>query len=158
MQEGEASVIVGGTRVRSTESVREARIEVIRRDQNMEPDFEVNLHFADAANLPDPRAQLLEIDVSDRIVAALFTSGLPLKGARVLKLGPVTATFTFDGQRVSVSDYLTSYRTGATGFVPFFVQERGRPWRTMPEDGSPLTLSPGDGLLAGANVYRFEVV
>jgi hypothetical protein len=157
VQEGEASVLVNGTRVRSTESIREARIEILRRDANLEPDFEVHLRFAEGAGLPDPRAQLLEIDVSDRIVAALFTLGFPRKSPRAVRLGPITATFSFDGQDVVVTDYLASYRTGATGFVPFFVREGDRPWRTMPEDGSPVSLRPGDGLLAGGNVYRFEV-
>jgi hypothetical protein len=62
-----------------------------------------------------------------------------------------------DGTKVTLSDYLGSYRTGATGFVPFFHEEAGRAWRTMPEDGSPVVLAPGDSLLAGISLYRFEV-
>ncbi len=157
LQPGEASVHQGGKAVRSAESLADVKVQIIRRDQHLEPDFDVSLRFNENPGLADPRAQLLEIDVSDRLVAALFTSGLPQRSDRRLKLGPVTATFHFDGATATVSNYLDSYRTGASGYVPFFYQQGSKPWRTMPEDGSPLALSPGDSLLAGTNVYKFEV-
>ncbi len=157
IQEGEASITVAGGKVRSTETLQGARIDIIRRDANLEPDFDVTLVFAEGSVLPDPRAQLLTIDVEDRLVAALFTIGFPLRTPRGCRLGPINATLQFDGEKLTVSDYLASYRTGAAGFMPFFHREGDRPWRTMPEDGSPVSLRPGDGLLAGANVYRFEV-
>ncbi len=156
-QEGEASLVVGSARVRSTDVVKDARIEIVRRDANMEPDFDVTLRLTENPGLPDPRAQLLEVDTSDRLVAGLFTTGLPLRSARMLRLGPITASVTFDGHTARVEGYLSTYRTGATGFVPFFLREGGKPWRTMPEDGTAVELRPGDGLLAGTNVYRFEV-
>jgi hypothetical protein len=157
LQPGEVTVLQGGKAVRSVESLADVNVQIVRRDQNLEPDFHVSLRFAENPGLADPRAQLLEIDVQDRLVAALFTRGLPHRNDRRLKLGPVTVTFHFDGAGAIVSNYLDSYRTGAQGFVPFFYQSGTRPWRTMPEDGSPVTLQPGDGLLAGTNVYRFEV-
>lgn len=157
IQEGEASVIVGGAKVRSVESLRDVRIEIIRRDASLEPDFDITLNFTEGAGLPDPRAQLLEIDVSDRLVAGLFTTGFPLRSERKIRLGPIHATMLFDGESARVTDYLASYRTGASGFVPFFVREVGKSWRTIPEDGTPVVLRPGDSLLAGTNVYRFEV-
>lgn len=156
VQEGEASVIVGGGKVRSTDNVKDAEIQIIRRDANLEPDFEISLRFAENPGLPDPRAQLLKIDVSDRLVAALFTRGFPLRTSRTLGIGPITMTVQFDGEQLRVSDYLTSYRTGATGFMPFFYRQGERPWRTAPEDGSPFTLAPGDGLLCGTSLHRFE--
>ncbi len=157
IQEGEAAILQGDKSLRSTESAREARIVIVRRDQNLEPDFDVTLRFAEGRGLPDPRAQLLEIDLGDRLVAALFTTGLPERSDRQLTLGPITATLRFDGGRATISDYLTSYRTGASGFVPFFYQEGAKPWRTMPEDGTAVSITPGDRILAGANLYRFEV-
>ncbi|MBM4391596.1 MAG: hypothetical protein FJ090_10785 [Deltaproteobacteria bacterium] len=157
IQEGEASITIAGGKVRSTESPQGARIAIIRRDANLEPDFDVSLSFAEGAVLPDPRAQLLAIDVGDRLASALFTVGFPLRTPRACRLGPIHATLQFDGEKLTISDYLPSYRTGATGFLPFFHREGDRPWRTMPEDGSPASLRPGDGLLAGANIYRFEV-
>jgi hypothetical protein len=157
IQEGEASLVQGGKNVRSTDNLRDATIRVIRRDQDLEPDFDVSLRFVESPGLPDPRAQLLEVDTSDRLVAALFTTGLPLRSPRIVHLGPITVTMQSDGTKVTLSDYLGSYRTGATGFVPFFHEEAGRAWRTMPEDGSPVVLAPGDSLLAGISLYRFEV-
>lgn len=156
VQEGEASVLVGGGKVRSTENGKEAEIQIVRRDANLEPDFDVSLRFAEGAGLPDPRAQLLKIDLSDRLVAALFTLGFPLRSDRRVALGPISPTIQFDGSQLTVSDYLGSYRTGAAGFMPFFYRSGDKPWRTAPEDGSPFTLLPGDGLMCGLNVYRFE--
>ena len=156
VQEGETSVLVAGGKVRSTESIKDAEIQIIRRDANLEPDFEVSLRFVEGNSLPDPRAQFLAIDVTDRLVAALFTRGFPLKSPRTLQLGPITATIQFDGTQLRVSDYLASYRTGSIGFMPFFIRQGEKPWRTAPEDGSAFTVSPGDGLLCGSSVYRFE--
>ena len=156
VQEGEASVLVGGGKVRSTDNVREAEIQIVRRDANLEPDFEISLRFVENPGLPDPRAQLLNIDVSDRLVAALFTRGFPLRTSRTLTIGPITMTVQFDGEQLRVADYLDSYRTGATGFLPFFYRQGDKPWRTAPEDGSAFSLAPGDGLLCGTSVYRFE--
>ena len=156
-QEGEASLIVGGTRVRSTDVVRDARVEIIRRDVHLEPDFDVTLRLTENPGLPDPRAQLLEVDTAERLVAGLFTLGLPLRSARTLRLGPISVSVTFDGQTARLEDYLSTYRTGETGFVSFFFRGGVKPWRTMPEDGTAVVLRPGDGVLAGTNVYRFEV-
>jgi hypothetical protein len=158
VQEGEASLTVAGGKLRSTDNAKEAAIQIVRRDANLEPDFDVGLRFADGATLPDPRAQMLAIDLQDRLVAALFTMGFPLRTERPVRLGPISATVRFDGKELTVSDYLASYRTGQTGFMPFFFRNGERPWVTAPEDGAAFRLGPGDGLLCGLNVYRFEVV
>jgi hypothetical protein len=60
----------------------------------------------------------------------------------------------YDGERLTVSDYLASYRL-PSGFQPFFFREGSRPYRTAPEDGTPIVLSRGDSLIAGTAVYRF---
>lgn len=157
LQEGEASLDVGGAKVGSTESLAGARIAIVRRDAQLDPDFDVTLRFAEAADLPDPRARLLAVEVGDRLVAGLFTSGLPLRSARPLRLGPIRVTAFYDGESVHLTDYLPSYRTGAAGFVPFFVRAGTAAWRTLPEDGEPVLLRPGDHLLAGTNLYRLDV-
>lgn len=129
----------------------------MRRDANLEPDFDVVLRFSRDANLPDPRARLLAIDDGDRLVMALFTLGLPLRSGRPVRLGPIHASLLFDGKAATVADYLGTYRTGATGFVPFFLRDPGASWRTFPEDGAPVVLPPGAEIIAGNAVYRFVV-
>ena len=157
LQEGEASLDVLGTKVNSTESIDGARIAIVRRDAQLEPDFEVTLSFAEGADLPDPRARLLAVDFGDRLVAGLFTSGLPLRSPRALRLGPIRVMARYDGESVHLSDYLQSYRAGGGAGVPFFVRAGAGPWRTFPEDGEPVLLRSGDHLLAGANLYRLDV-
>ena len=157
IQDGEAKLTVNGGQVRSTEDLDHAELRIVRRDENLEPDFDVTLRFTADVNLPDPRARMLAVDTSDRLVYALFTLGFPLRSPRTVRLGPITATFQYDAQGLKISDYLTSYRTGAAGFVPFFMQEGGRNWRTLPEDGSTVNLLPGDAIMAGNAVYRLRV-
>jgi len=156
LQAGEASVRVAGASVESTDDLDQAALAVVRRDANLEPDFDVLLSIRPDPSLPDPRARLLALDTSDRLVAALFTTGCPLRSARSVQLGPITASVVYDGQRLHVSEYLESYRQ-PTGFRPFFLREAGRPWRTVPEDGTPFSLAPGDSLMAGVTVYGFQV-
>jgi hypothetical protein len=154
LQEGEAAVRVDGADVASTEDLDRAVLTVVRRDANLEPDFDVTLRLVRDDALPDPRARLVAVDTSDRLVAALFTLGFPLRADRRVRLGRIVATFRFDGARLRLSDYLHSYRT-QTGFLPFFFREGDRPWQTLPEDGARVELTPGDGLIVGHAVYRF---
>jgi len=126
-------------------------IDVIRRDDNGEEDFSVRLSVA-AETLPDPRAQFVAVDYDDGLAAALVTRGLPLNQGRTLSLGVLELTLTFDGERVTVSDYLDSYKRDAN-FHPFFLQQHGAKFRTVPEDGAPFVLSTGDRMVIGAAVY-----
>jgi hypothetical protein len=155
LQEGEARIVVNGQPVEQTDDLDNATLEIVRRDQNLEPDFDVTLKLLRDPSLPDPRARLLSVDTSDRLVAALFTTGFPLRSDRRLRLGPVRALFRFDGALLRITDYLQSYRT-PTGFHPFFVREGEGPWRTVPEDGSRVELQPGDGLMVGPAIYRYQ--
>ena len=41
-------------------------------------------------------------------------------------------------------------------FLSFFVQNAGGRFQTAPEDGAPITLSPGDRLVIGTTVWRFD--
>ncbi len=157
IQDGEARLMVNGRQVRTTEDLDHAELRIVRRDENLEPDFDVTLRFTPDMNLPDPRARMLAVDVTDRLVSALFTLGFPLRSPRTVRLGPIKATFQYDAQGLKISDYLDSYRTGSAGFIPFFLQEGGRNWRTVPEDGSTVTLAPGDAIIAGNAVYRLRV-
>jgi ADP-ribose pyrophosphatase YjhB (NUDIX family) len=154
LQEGEASLTVHGGAVHATENLDDAVLQIVRRDENLEPDFEVRLLFRDAP-LPDPRARLLTVDATDRLTAALFTKGFPMRADRRIRLGPVEATAHYDGSVLRISDYLTTYRLGNGAFAPLFSREGERGWRTFPEDGTPVSLRPGDGLLAGTAVWRF---
>ena len=154
LQPTEASVKAGGASVIMTEDVDGAVLSIIRRDADLEPDFDVELRLKADPTLPDPRARLLEIDVQDRLVSALFTTGFALRSPRRVRLGPITVTAVYDGERLAISDYLASYRL-ESGFQPFFWREGARPYRTVPEDGSTLLLGRGDSLIAGAAVYRF---
>lgn len=155
LQEGEARIVQGGREHAAIDELDGAVLEVVRRDANLEPDFDVMLRVQRDASLPDPRARLLTVDTSDRLVRALFTLGFPMRADRRLRIGPVRATFRFDGALLRITDYLESYRA-ADGFLPFFVREGDRPWQTFPEDGARVELNPGDQVIAGNVVWRFE--
>ncbi len=155
LQEGEARLTANGVALGAVDNLDTAHMEIVRRDQNLEPDFDVALDLQADPALPDPRARLLRIDVSDRLTAALFTVGLPLKASRRLRLGPIEVTATFDGHRLLLTDYITTYRL-PTGFRPCFFREGTKAYRTLPEDGSQVVVSPGDTLICGSCVYRFQ--
>jgi hypothetical protein len=156
LQEGDARILTNGAEAAQVEQLEGVTLEVVRRDKDLEPDFDVSLSIQDEPGLPDPRARLLAVDVSDRLVAALFTTGLPLRAPRRVQLGPVTVTATYDGERLVLSEYLATYRLPDGSFQPVFVREGGRSYRTLPEDGATVTLSPGDQLIAGNCMYRFQ--
>ena len=151
----DARLEVDGAEVEETKDAA-ALLEVIRRDPDGEPDFEVPLRLRAERMLPDPRARLLAVDSDDPMVAALFALGLPLRTARTLTLGQLTMTATFDGEVLVVTDYLDSYRDPeGGGFRSFFIKHGDAAFRTAPEDGSPVRLAAGDHLLVGAAIYRF---
>lgn len=156
LQEGEARITSNGIEVRSIDNLDNARMQIVRRDENLEPDFDIGLDLQVDSTLPDPRARLLRVDLSDRLTAALFTTGLPLKSARRVRLGALEVTATFDGERLMLSDYLVSYRAPGGGFRPCFYRDGAKSYRTLPEDGSAVTLAAGDTLIAGSCVYRFQ--
>ena len=133
-----------------------ARIEVLRRDPDGEEDFAIGLTFEADGTLPDPRARLLRIDRSDRMVAALFTLGVPLRQVRTLDLAGVSCRARFDGSDLQIAGYLADYRGADGGFRPFFVGGPDGRFQTLPEDGTPVTLSVGDRIISGSAVYVFE--
>jgi hypothetical protein len=154
---GEARLLVGGEEVPFSEKPDDLTLEVIRRDVDGEEDFRVVMQLVRDPGLPDPRARMLTVNTEDRLVAALFTRGLPLHAARRLSLGPLAFDALFDGDSLTVSNYLPSYRTPA-GFRPFFVRRGKDAFRTVPEDGQPLTLSAGDRLIFEGAIYEFQVI
>jgi hypothetical protein len=127
-------------------------IDVLRRDDQGDPDFVVRLRLVEEKRLPDPRARFLALDETDPLAAALVTRGLPKGSQRQLTLDGVAVTFLWDGANVTASGYLATYRR-AEGFHPFFVQQGGGRFKTAPEDGSTFALSPGDRLVVGSSVY-----
>lgn len=151
----EARLVVGGELVVDTNTLDRATLLITRRDPHGDPDFEVSLTLRYDPLLPDPRAQLLAPDLTERMARALFVLGLPLRAVRTIELGPIRANATFDGQGLVLQGYLDSYRKGE-GFHPFFVRHGSGPYRTVSEDGAPVHLSPGDRLVAGGAVYVFE--
>ena len=70
----------------------------------------------------------------------------------------LTLTALFDGERLTITDYLDSYQRADGSWLPFFVRSGAGRFQTAPEDGSPITLSPGDQMLLGAAIYRFEYI
>jgi hypothetical protein len=131
-------------------------LEVARRDDTGEEDFTVRATLCREDWLPDPRAQLLALDLDDRLVAALFTRGFPLRAATPVRLGPIDCIASYDSGRLVVSDYLDAYAYPDGSFQPFFLRSGGGRFRTAPEDGSTFELKHGDMLIAGISVYRFE--
>jgi hypothetical protein len=127
-------------------------IDVIRRDDDGEEDFAVRLSLVADKALPDPRARLVALDYDDPLAAALVIRGLPKGADRTLTIDGVDLTLHFDGEKVTVSDYLDTYRRGE-GFHPFFVQRDGGRFVTAPEDGSAFEVSSGDRLVVGISVF-----
>ncbi len=152
----DARLSVDGEDLLGTAATDRARMLVLRRDDLGRPDFEIGLRLVVDGELPDPRAQLLAFIDPPRVVRAMFTLGLPLRDEREITLGPVQLEAHFDGERLTLRDYLDSYRLGPGRYHPFFVRREGDGWITVPEDGEDVVLEPGDRLMAGATVYRFE--
>jgi len=135
----------------------DVQIEVIRRDDYGDEDFSVALTLEADRGLPDPRASLLRIGVDDPLTAALVTKGLPSRADRELDLQGLHVTVFSDADKVTLSNYLDTYRQG-DGFRSFFVQKGGGRFETAPEDGSSITLSLGDRIVLGQAVYLLRSV
>ena len=151
----EASIEVGGEKVTKAAELDRARLVVVRRDADREPDFEVPLTLRDWAVLSSPRARLLCPDTSQRIVLAMFTFGFGVRAERRLRLGRIEASFVYDGKQLQVSNFLDTYR--ATGFSELYTSDGENPSSSAPEDGRPFFLGPNHVLIVGNVVYRFQV-
>lgn len=138
-------------------AVEDHRFEVLRRDEDGDEDFRIALRLEHDAALPDPRARLLSLDHDEPMVGALFTMGLPLRSDRRLTVGELDVVLHFDGEVVTLSEHLATYRRADGSFLPFFHQPEGGSFRTVPEDGSSVRIAPGDRVLVGHAVYQFRV-
>ena len=152
----EVRLLQGDGEVAKITDPHRARIEVLRRDPDGEEDFAIGLTLETDGALPDPRARLLRIDRSDRMAAALFTLGVPLRQTRAIDLAGVSCRVRFDGNNLQLAGYLSDYRRADGGFRPFFMGGPEGGFQTLPEDGTPVTLDPGDRLISGSAVYVFE--
>jgi len=139
-----------------TDSLDSRIIEVIRRDDEGEEDFAVELDLIADPSLPDPRSRLLKRTGDEPLAEALFTHGLPLRQERVLRLGGVVLTCTWNGTSLRLDDYLATYFIDG-GYVPFFVEAVGDRFRTAPEDGATVELHPGARLVIGRGLYELQV-
>ena len=152
----DARALVGDAEVQRSEALTKLRFEVARRDETGAEDFVVSAALRREPWLPDPRAQLLALDLDDRLVAALFTLGFPLRAPTPVRLGPLDCIAAYDAGCLQVSAYLDSYSYPDGSFQPFFFRRGAGRFRTAPEDGSAFELCHGDMLIAGIAVYRFE--
>ena len=150
----DARLSVSGVACGETRDLANGRLEIVRRDLSGEEDFVVTLRVVEDPGLPDPRARLVVVNREDPMVAGLFTLGLPLRTARRVRLGPISATLAWDGADLKVHGYLEEYLRPDGSFVPMFVQNQGQPFRTFPEDGGTVRILPGDRLLCGLAVYQ----
>ena len=73
-----------------------------------------------------------------------------------MQLGGITAHATWDGERLTLHDYLESYRRPDGTWRSFFVRSDDGSFRTVPEDGAPVVLRPGDQVISGRSVHVFE--
>ena len=135
--------------VESSTQLDDIRLEVPRVDVDGEVDFHIHLTVEQSPALPDPRARLLRLNRDEPMAAALFTLGLPLGTPRQSRLGPITVQARWDGTVVHIADYLPTYRRPDGSFRPFFRKSVSGGFWTVPEDGRPFTLAPGDQLLCG---------
>ncbi len=127
-------------------------IDIVRRDDRGESDFAVRLRVVEDPSLPDPRARFVALDFDDPLAAALVTIGLPVGTARQLAVAGLEFDLLYENDRVTVLNYLESYRR-SSGFYPFFVSQNGGRFKTAPEDGAPFDLVNGDRLVIGNAVY-----
>jgi hypothetical protein len=156
VDDADARIIVDGASTDRSDRLADLQLEISRRDEHGEEDFVVGAVLRRESWLPDPRAQLLALDLQDRLTAALFTRGFPLRAATPVRLGPVDCIASYDGGRLVISDYLDAYAYPDGSFQPFFHRSGSGRFRTAPEDGSIFELKHGDMLIAGISVYRFE--
>ncbi len=152
----EAGLLSTEGEVTRTERTSDLLMEVKRRAPDGEEDFRITLALQAGTGLPDPRAQLLGLIEPDGMVDALFTRGLPLRQHHGLRLDTLEARAWFDGETVVIDHYLDSYRRPEGGFCSFLIQVSGQPWRTAPEDGSPIQLRAGDRLIFGTALYELR--
>jgi hypothetical protein len=135
-----------------------AALGVVRRDDTGAEDFVVRLRLQDDAALPDPRARLLALDLSVPQVVALGVVGLPTGVARPVALDGFSgsALVSEDGS-LTLSGYLEGYRDAAApgGFRSWLVAQ-GAAFTTLPEDGRPLVIQPGDRLAIGSAVWVYQ--
>ena len=157
LSEDQARLSRNGEPISKAKGLDQVLIEIIRRDEDGDEDFAVRLELDPKTEVPDPRGRLLAIDLSNRIVASLFTQGLPSGTKHRMRLGPIVATLHFDGAGAKVMNYLESYQLASGAFATFFLRKPGQVFQTLPQDGRPIQLQPGDELMAGVAVYRFEV-
>jgi len=155
VSDAEARLVVDGVAAVDSDRLEDAALAIVRRTADGEEDFLVQLTLRKDDALPDPRAMRLQIETGDPMVRGLFTIGFPLRAARMVELGPIRASGTFDGERLHLSDYLQTYRKKDGSFHPFFVRSAGGSFQTVPEDGAELVLGPGSDLLAGGAIFSF---
>jgi hypothetical protein len=156
MDASDARILVNGEPCAETEDLEALCVEITRRDDQGDEDFVVCARLRRERWLPDPRAQLLSLELDDRLVAALFTRGIPLRAATTVRLGPVDCLATYDQRTLRISDYLDAYAYPDGSFQPFFYRRGDGRFRTAPEDGTTFELQHGDMLIAGSCVYLFE--
>jgi len=154
--DGAGEARLGDEPAADTKDLGDKTLSIIRRDEDGEEDFTVDLRIVEDAALPDPRARLVAVDTDEPLATALMTRGFPLKAPRELSLNGLMCTVTFDGKTLQLSGYLQGYKT-AEGYLPFFVQTGGERFVTAPEDGATITLFPGDRLVIDGAVFRFDM-
>jgi hypothetical protein len=155
VSQDEARLVVDGVAAVDSERLEDSALAIVRRTADGDEDFLVQLTLTRDEALPDPRAMRLSIDTGDPMVRGLFTIGFPLRAQRLVELGPIRASGTFDGERLHLTDYLKTYRRKDGSFHAFFVRGPGGAFQTVPEDGRELVLEPGSDLLAGGAIFSF---
>ena len=155
LSEKEARLVVDGVATVDSDRLEDAALAIVRRTADGEEDFLVQLTLTKDDALPDPRAMRLRLDTGDPMVRGLFTIGFPLRALRMVELGPIRTSATFDGERLHLTDYLQTYRKKDGSFHAFFVRRPGGSFLTVPEDGRELVLEPGSDLLAGGAIFSF---
>jgi hypothetical protein len=155
LSEADARLVVDGVAAVDSDRLEDAALAIVRRTADGEEDFLVQMTLKKDDTLPDPRAMRLQIETGDPMVRGLFTIGFPLRSPRLVELGPIRASGTFDGERLHLTDYLQTYRKKDGSFHPFFVRGPGGSFQTVPEDGAELVLETASDLIAGGAIFSF---
>lgn len=135
----------------------QCRMWVVRCDVNFEPSFEIELFLTVENSIPGGRAWVLHTDLSRPRVAPLFTTGLSLNTPRSIRLGSVDLRLLYDGRTLAISDYAQGWRQSDGSFPPLANGDGQSQMATFPADGGTVHLHPGNWLLVGNQLYRFQV-
>jgi hypothetical protein len=153
LQPGESRLLEDGVEVEQTSAPLKARLHILRRNADFDPDFELSFLVGSTGLLPGGRAWLLKVDMTQARSGDLFTVGLKAGVRRRIRLGNIDMSLLFANDSLTISDYAQD--RPAEGFVLASGNSR-HPMSHFPQDGRPVVLNNGNWLLVGNQLYSLQ--